>query len=397
VIGLLTAALFINYIDRGALSTALQLIQDELGFSVSQLGILLSAFFWLYSVLQIPVGWLAERVGAQRVLAAGLAIWACATMLTGFAHSFAALFALRLLLGVGESAGFPCVSKLLAAVVPVKDLGTANGVVAFGYLIGPAVGAYCGGLIMIHYGWRASFWTFGALSLLWLLPWSQLRLPRQATATAAGEGPTFGEVLRQPSLWGTALGLFSSNYSFYFFLTWMPYYVVRERGFSIAEMATLTGLAYLVNALSALGAGLIIDQFVRAGRTTVAYKSVMGTAHVGYVISMLVIAYGSQSWAVGGILAFQVLQGAASAGCFTMPQILAGPTASARWVGIQNCCGNFAGVIAPAVTGYLADRTGHFAAAFVVAAVVSVLGFAGWVLMVPKLAPLKWRAAAAVG
>lgn len=396
MVGLLTAALFINYIDRGAVSNAAHLIQDELGFSVAQLGVLFSAFFWLYSVLQIPVGWLAERVGAQRVLAAGLAIWAAATMLTGFAHTFAALLALRLLLGVGESAGFPCVSKLLAAVVPVRDLGTANGIVAFGYLIGPAVGAYCGTLIMIHYGWRASFWVFGALSLLWLLPWSQVRLPRAAAATAPGAGPTFGEVLRQPSLWGTALGLFSSNYSFYFILTWMPYYVVRERGFSTDEMGKLTGIAYLVNAISALLAGVIIDRFVRAGHASVAYKSVMGSAHVGYVISMLVIAFGSQPWAVGGILAFQVCQGAASAGCFTMPQILAGPTASARWVGVQNCCGNFAGVIAPLVTGYLADQTGHFAAAFVVAAVVSVLGLAGWVLMVPKLAPLKWRSAVAV-
>lgn len=396
MVGLLTAALFINYIDRGAVSNAAHLIQDELGLSVGQLGILFSAFFWLYSVLQIPVGWIAERVGAQRVLAAGLAIWAGATVLTGFAHSFAALLAMRLLLGVGESAGFPCVSKLLAAVVPVRDLGTANGVVAFGYLVGPAVGAYFGALIMIHYGWRASFWTFGALSLLWLLPWSRVRLPRAAAATAPGEGPTFGEVLKQRSLWGTALGLFSSNYSFYFILTWMPYYVVRERGFSTDEMGRLTGVAYLVNALSAFIAGILIDRFVRAGHASIAYKSVMGVAHLGYVISMLVIAFGSQPWAVGGILAFQLCQGAASAGCFTIPQILAGPSASARWVGIQNCCGNFAGVIAPAVTGYLADQTGHFAAAFVVAAVVSVLGLAGWVLMVPKLAPLEWQTASAV-
>jgi len=152
IVGLVAAALFINYIDRGAVPTAAHLIQDELHLSAGQLGVLFSAFFWTYSVLQIPVGWIAERYGAQRVLAAGLALWACATILVGFAHSFAALLLLRLLLGIGESVGFPSAGKLLAVAVPVESLAIANGVVAAGYQLGPAVGAWGGGLIMAHYG-----------------------------------------------------------------------------------------------------------------------------------------------------------------------------------------------------------------------------------------------------
>src|SRR5213082_702997 len=218
IAGLLAAALFINYVDRGAVPTAAPLIQSELGLSASQLGVLFSAFFWSYALLQLPVGWLAERYGAHRVLAIGLTVWACATMLVGLAHSFVVLLGLRLLLGIGESAGFPCLSNLLATVMPVKSLGRANGIVACGYLFGPAVGAYCGGLIMAHYGWRATFWVFGGLSLLWLLPWSRVRLPQRAVQTSADDAPTLGVLLRQPSLWGTSLGLFSSNYTFYFML-----------------------------------------------------------------------------------------------------------------------------------------------------------------------------------
>ncbi len=213
IVGLLAAALFINYVDRGAVSTAAHLIQDELALSPGQLGVLFSAFFWTYSFLQIPVGWVAERFGAHRVLAAGLALWACATILVGFAHSFAALLLLRLLLGIGESAGFPSASKLLAATVPVGQLSIANGIIAFAYQLGPAVGAYGGGLIMVHYGWRAAFWVFGGLSLLWLLPWSRVRLPRGVATSASTDGPPLSLLLRQPSLWGTALGLFSSNYA----------------------------------------------------------------------------------------------------------------------------------------------------------------------------------------
>ncbi len=392
IVGLVAVALFINYVDRGAVPTAAHLIQDELGLSARQLGVLFSAFFWTYSVVQIPIGWVAERYGAQRVLAAGLALWACATMLVGLAHSFVALLALRLLLGIGESAGFPSAGKLLAVAVPVENLAIANGIVAAGYQLGPAVGAWCGGLIMVHYGWRAAFWVFGALSLLWLLPWSRVRVPRGTAAMRGSDHPPLRAILRQPSLWGTALGLFTSNYVFFFVLNWLPYYVVRERGFSTAEMASLTGSAYLVSAVSSIIAGWAIDRFVRAGQANVAYKSVMAAAHVGTVGCMLCIAFGSQPWALAGIFIYQLLTGAASAGVYAIPQILAGPSASGRWVGIQNSCGTFAGVIAPALTGVLVDKTQHFTAAFVTAAVVSLMGLVGWVWMVPRLAPLVWPA-----
>ena len=390
IVGLLAAALFINYVDRGAVPTAAPLIQDELNLSARQLGVLFSAFFWTYSILQIPVGWVAERYGAQRVLAAGLALWACATMLVGIVHSFAALLALRLLLGVGESAGFPAVSKLLVAVVPVGRLATANGIIAFAYQFGPAVGAYGGGLIMVHYGWRAAFWVFGGLSLLWLLPWSRVRLPRKSLPTERSDEPTLGTILRQTSLWGTALGLFSTNYAFYFLLSWLPYYVVRERGFSTGEMASLTGSAYLVSALSSVIAGWAIDRYVRSGHANIAYKSVMVVAHLGTVACMLCVAFASLPWAIAGIFGYQILTGSAAAGVFAIPQILAGASASARWVGIQNCCGNFAGVVAPALTGLLVEETHHFAAAFVTAALVSVAGIVGWVWMVPRVAPVRW-------
>jgi len=393
IVGLLAAAVCINYIDRGALPTAAHLIQDDLGFSESQLGILFAAFFWTYSVIQIPVGWVAERFGAHRVLAAGLTLWACATMLVGFAHTFPALLALRLLLGVGESVGFPSVSKLLAIVVPVAYLGSANGIVAFGYLFGPAIGSYCGGLLMAHFGWRSAFWVFGAASLLWLLPWSQVKLPQRAAHQAATEGPTYPVLLKQPSLWGTALGLFSTNYTFYFLLTWLPFYVVRERGFSTTEMAGLAGSAYVVNALSALIAGWATDRVAaRTGQATLVYKGVMVVAHLGSVVCMLCIAFGTRPWALGGIFVYEILSGMSSPGVFAIPQILAGPTASGRWVGIQNSIGNFAGALAPLLTGFLVEETHHFTGAFVVAAIVSVVGVVGWVWMVPKVAPLPWPA-----
>jgi MFS family permease len=393
VVLMLATVLFINYVDRGAVPTAAPLIQHDLHLTNEQLGRLFSAFFWVYALIQIPVGWLAERYGAHRVLAAGLVIWATATMLVGITSSFAMLIALRMMLGLGESAGFPCVSKLLASVVPVKGLGQANGIVAFGYLIGPGAGIFAAGLLIDYFGWRGTFLVFGVISLLWLAPWSAVKLPKLATARSDAETPTWPMVLRQKGLWGTSLGLFSSNYVWYFMLSWLPSYLVNERGFSMHEMEHVTTLGYVINGLSALAIGWGIDRYVaHRGSANFGYKLVMVVAHAGAVPCMLGMALGSQSTAVAAMFGFQVLMGASSPGMYAMSQILAGPRASGRWVGIQNSIGNLSGNISPWVSGIIVDLTGHFTLAFIAAAVVSALGIVGWIGMVPKLAPLKWGA-----
>ena len=396
---LLAAVLFINYVDRGTLPTAAHLMRGDLNLNPVQMGMLMSAFFWTYTVSQIPVGWLAERYGAHRILAAGLTLWASATILVGFVHTFAALLVLRLMLGLGESAGFPSVAKIMAAIVPPKGLGTANGIVALGYLSGPVVGTLVGGLLMARYGWRSAFWVFGALSLLWLLPWSRVAgQVRTAVRTCEEDSPTWWMVLKQPALWGTALGLFSSNYVFYFMLSWLPSYLQTERGFTLVGMAWVATGAYLVNAISAFVTGWAMDRYLRrGGSANVGYKSVMAVAHLGSVVCMLSMALGSPRMALVSLFVYQALCGASSPGMYAMCQILAGPRASGRWVGIQNSLGNTPGIVAPWLTGFIIETTGHYTNAFVVAAAVSLLGLIGWIWMVPRLAPLQWMLPGAEG
>ncbi len=390
---LLAAVLFLNYVDRGTLPTAAPLIQSDLGLSSSQLGLLLSAFFWTYATIQIPVGWLAERFGAQRVLAAGLTVWALSTLLVGFAASFLLLLVLRLLLGVGESAGFPCTSKILAATVPNEGLGTANGIIAFAYLMGPAVGTFTGGLLIDSVGWRITFVVFGAASLLWLWPWSRVGVQHRTIRNLSADVATTWMILRQRSLWGTGLGHFSSNYTFYFMLSWLPAYLVRERGFSTVEMARLAGSAYLLNAVFAMAGGWAIDRYIaRGGSANFGYKLVLGGTHIGVVACMLCMAVGPRPVALACIFIYQVLCGFQSPGVFAVSQIIAGPAAAGRWVGIQNTIGNLAGIVAPALTGFVVDWTGHFTLAFVSAAAVGILGFAGWVFMIPGIRQLDWAA-----
>ena len=170
---LLGAAVFLNYVDRGAIAIAAPLMKGELGLSATDFGIAVSAFFWVYAPVQLVAGWLCDRFSVYRLMAGGIMLWAASTLLMGFAGGFASLLVLRIMLGVGESIAFPGSSKIIARHVPPERRGMANAAVAAGIALGPAVGTLAGGLIVAHLGWRAMFFAFGLATLIWLVPWQQ--------------------------------------------------------------------------------------------------------------------------------------------------------------------------------------------------------------------------------
>jgi cyanate permease len=207
--------------------------------------------------------------------------------------------------------------------------------------------------------------------------------------------PSLRQILRQRALWGAAIGLFSANYSFYFILAWLPFYLVKTRGFSIGNMAWIASWAYLLNALSALFIGWATDRWIRAGRSpNLIYKGVMVLNHLGAIACMGGILLLPTTGTVVTLFAYEVMAGLASPGLFAIPQIFAGPKAAGRWVGMHNTVGGIAGFVAPAITGVLVDRTGQFAFAFALAAAVSAVGLIGWMFILPKIAPVKWEGAA---
>ncbi|MGE4064923.1 MAG: MFS transporter [Rhodospirillaceae bacterium] len=393
IVFLITLAMFINYIDRGNLALAGPLLQKELGLSATQFGFLGSAFYYSYVLAMIPVGWLTERFGPKRVLFVGVGIWSLATLLTGFASGFILILVLRVLLGLGESASFPCSSKILAQVVPVERLGLANGFMSFGYLLGPAVGIFLGGLLMERYGWRPIFYVFGIASLLWLIPWAFVSIvPRAQPAADGVAAPSFGQILRQRGLWGAALGLLSANYGFYFVIFWLPTYLVNQRGISIFDMALMGLAAYAINAVCALAMGALADRWIRAGRSAdLVYKGSMAALHIGGIGCMFAMAYLDLFGLTIALFVFNVLLGIASPGYYAVAQIIAGPEAAGRWVGVQNAIGNTAGFIALPLTGYLVDTSGGYTSAFAVAAAVFAAGFICWVWVLPPIAPVKWQ------
>jgi MFS family permease len=210
VLALLGFAIFINFVDRGNLSIAAPLLKDELHLSASQLGILLSSFFWTYALCAIPAGALVDRFDPGWTLALGFLLWSCATSATGLVHSFAVLLSLRLILGMAEAVAFPAYATILARHFREDQRGLANSVGSVAQATGPAAATFAGGLLIARLGWRPFFVLLGLTSLLWLIPWLRWMPRSESSVSAASKIAYEGivKVLRQPSVWGMCGGLF---------------------------------------------------------------------------------------------------------------------------------------------------------------------------------------------
>ena len=265
---LLVASVCICYFDRGNLGVAAKRIQGEMHFGQEELGLLLGAFFWSYAFMQIVAGKIVDRWNVMWVLAVGYLIWSAATGLTGLVHSFAAIFVLRLLLGMGESVAYPSYSKIIAAHFGEHTRGAANGLIDAGSKLGPALGILLGVKMVNSLSWRGMFIIIGAASLLWLVPWC-LIAPRLRTsaevARVAVVPPTYANLLSRRVFWGTAIGLFGGNYTWYLMLTWLPYYFETDRHYTHDRLALLGSLPFWAVAASATAAGFLSDALVRRG------------------------------------------------------------------------------------------------------------------------------------
>ena len=399
VLVLLWLSVFLNYIDRSNLSIAAPLLKGELGLSASKLGVLLSAFFWTYACLQIPAGWLVDHFEVKWIFAGGFLIWSAATAVTGILHTFAALLAVRIILGVGESVAYPSYSKIIANHFPEGRRGLANAIVASGLCFGPSFGMLFGGTLMGRWGWRPFFVTLGLVSLLWLGPWSvwmpRLKPPNDSDNDNDHDrktGPGLPEIVWRRSWAGTALGLFCNNYFNYFLLTWLPFYLVRERGYSMTGMAKVGGAMLLTAAISAVICGKLSDRWILAGATNTKVRKgfmVVGNLTAGAFLVAAVVA--PRELSVGLLMVAGAGFGMAASNIWAITQILAGPHTAGRWSGAQNCVGNLSGAVAPAITGVLVDHTGHFLWPFVITGMVAWLGAAVWAFVLGPIEPVAWN------
>jgi MFS family permease len=384
---LLGAAVFLNYVDRGAIGIAAPLMKSELNLSAAAFGTAVSAFFWVYAPVQLVVGWLCDRFSVYRLVAWGVIIWAVSTLMMGFAGGFLSLTVLRVMLGVGESIIFPGSSKIIARHVPAEERGMANAWCAAGLSLGPAAGTLAGGLILASFGWRAIFLAFGVITLVWLLPWRRVvsDLPSVGDERVIQSVP-IGKLLRRWSLWAMGIGHAASNFAFYFLLAFTPLYLVQHEGMSIPMMTLVTTLGFAAQGAGAFVIGIWSDRWTKSGRSEAAIRRAFLTiGQLLTAVSLIAIPMVHSVVAIGSLLC---MAGVATAflptNLYAVAQMFAGPRAAGTWVGLQQGLGNVSGIVGPIVQGILIDRY-SYESAFYLAAAVAAFGGIWWLVGVPKI------------
>ena len=384
---LLGVAVFFNYVDRGAIGIAAPLMTSELKLGPEAFGIILSAFFWVYAPIQLVVGWLVDRFSVYKLMAAGVLLWAVATLAMGLAGGFMSLLLLRILLGMGETVAFPGASKIIARRVPPERRGMANAALALGIALGPAVGTLAGGLILASYGWRAIFIAFGIVTLLWLVPWqvTMRGAPGEKAAEREPSVPISGLLSKWP-LWSMSIAHVASNYVFYFLLGWLPLFLTRSRGLPIAEMTWIATLGFAAQAVAALTFGYVSDWWTRRGHSEAAVRRVMMIG--GQLVAagaVYALAYADTNAMLTLVLCVAgVATGALSLNTYAVAQMFSGPRAAGTWVGVQNAIGNLSGIFGPILTGMIVQNAGYTTAC-VVTSVIAAFGAVWWIVGVPSI------------
>lgn len=390
VVALLSLGMVIAYIDRANLSVVLATpeIRDLFHFHDSMRGLLNSAFFWSYALLQIPAGWVVDRYGVKKPYAIGFLFWTVVSAATGLVNGVSQLILLRVLLGAGESVCGPASLRWIRWNCPEERRGLAIGIYMAGTKIGSAVGVPLAAFLITVTAWRNMFLICGLAGLVWLAGWLLLANnsgPKDAPATS--ETPdariSFQALLASPVVVGILLGTFAYGYFLYFCVTWLPAYLVEDRHLALNSMGFYALFSFGGMALVAIFAGWLADRIIRRGANPARTRKAFTI--IGFILASTEVI-GAMSDSQSTALFFAVFSlaglGLATANYWALTQTLIPGRAMGRVAGIQNCASNLGGVAAPLITGWLKQSTGGYQAPMQAIWIVLIIGIAAFLFLV---------------
>jgi len=389
IVSLLFAASLINYLDRAAISFALPVISKDFQLTAQSKGLLLSSFFWSYALMQIPIGWAADRFSLRRLYAGAFIVWSFAQGFTGLATSFTALLAFRMLLGIGESIYLPGGTKIVSLLFSPKERGLPSGLFDFGTRTGLVLEGILVPWLLVHVGWRRTFLILGFTALLWLAPWfsvfpRSLRAVRPNAATSDTPSSAARTLLNR-NLIGICLGFFCFDYYWYVLVTWLPDYLVTVRQLNIVQAGFYASLAFFTFGIAEPLGGWIADSLIRRGWNETATRK--GIVTVAFAMGIfLVAAMRSVHTGVAiGLLIAASLVGLATGNLLAILQSCAPPEAVGIWTGAENFAGNLAGIVAPLAVGFLITSRGSYVPGFQLASIILFAGVLAYWFVVGEL------------
>jgi ACS family D-galactonate transporter-like MFS transporter len=411
ILAIIVIATAINYLDRANLSIVAPVVKKDLHISAAEMGLIFSAFGWTYAILQIPGGWILDRIGPRITFGIALIVWSIVTGSMSLAKGFSSLLGLRLGLGVAEVPAFPANNALVSRWFPTKERGLATASYTAGEYVGLAIAAPVLAWMAATYGWHSVFYLTGGLGLVFSVIWlwkirdnpqsdrrvsaSEVALIERGGAAVPTAHPTGGshakfsdipKLLRKKRMLGALIGQFANTSTLFFFLTWFPTYLVTEKHFTLLKAGILVTIPYLCALIGTLSAGSWSDWMLRRGFASgLARKTPIIS---GLILSMIIIVdnYVSNSGLV--ILFFSIAffaQGMASATAWALLSDIAPANQIGLTGGLFNFFANAGGAASPLVIGFIVGSTGSFVYGLVYIAAIAGVGALAYIFLVDRV------------
>ena len=387
VVLLLSAGMLIAQLHRADLGVAISAVAAEFDLDASDQGMALSAFYWTYAALLVPIGVLLDRRGIRAAYAAGLVIWSLASCATSLVAGLPMLVALRMLVGAGEAVVTPASMRYIRERFREDERGLAVGVFIMSTKLGPALSFPISAYVVSTFGWRAMFAVFGVVGLVWLWPWFRLVEPDRVTAARAQAEPRLPlrSIAADRTIWGIVGGTFCYMYFVGFASTWMPAYMQQQHGMTLTQAGWVSGAAFFGMAIVAALSGWWADRLIGGGRDAVTVRKTFTMAGLTLAaVPALAIPTGSLELMLATSIIGLCALGLTMSNYWALTQTLMPAGNIATVVGVQSTGGHLAAVVAPWLTGVLVERSGSFDAPVYVVGFWLVLGVLSFGVLVRR-------------
>ncbi len=373
---------------------------EEMNWSMSTQGMVLSSFFVGYLLLQIVGGRLADRYGGKVILGMGVLMWSVFTILTppAAALGLTVLIMARIAMGMSEAVTFPSIYSLYGRWIPVHERSRAVGFTNSGIPLGTVIALILTPIIVESLGWEWAFYLFGAVGLIWAVFWHRMITARpelhptisqaelahiqvSPTAEAETDTPPITEFLKCVPVWALIITHFCNNWSLYVLLSWLPTFVNKGLGVDYASVGWVTMIPHIASFLFLNIAGNITDRLIRNGMALGKVRKLMQTIGFGSLsVALFFVGQVESVWAAISIMAVGSALGAFVTGGFVVNHMDIAPRHAGTLMGITNTAGTIPGIIGVTVSGVILELTGSWALVFQVAAGVTLFGLIVYLL-----------------
>lgn len=398
VLALLSFGVMIAFVDRTSISSALAVPSfiHHFGMTNVDRGLVNSAFFWSYGLVQIPMGYIVDRYGVKLPYTICFVLWCAATAATGLMTTLLALVIMRIVVGAAEAVVIPASYRWIRHNFDESQNGTAVGIFSMGNKFGPAIGAPVAAWLIVSYDWRMMFFITGAVGLAWLVPWVltvKSDLPKRADMAEIkrkASTVTFRAILSSPVVWGAMIVNFCYGYFTFYCMTWMPAYLVEQRGLSLEKSGLYTFFSFAGIAIVAVVAGWAADRIIARGGDPVFVRKAFVIAGFAGACTVLLGAYAPnlQMALFWNVFSLSFL-GLATANNLALCRLTLIPKPAIGLVtGVQQVATSLAGGVTASLSGWLLHISGSYDLPMLVIFVFLIIGaLATWILLRPQWAP----------